>query len=115
MPNLRFDLEQEVRKFLQNEFDNGTRKKVYYDIDMPSVLGVSDTGENYNFEQDCLISDFLGLPSQFVNGRVVDLKDDLLNLLSGHAKVKCTNPTEFARRILEGVKHIRVDRFLAKI
>jgi hypothetical protein len=112
MTNLRFDLEQEVRSFLQNEIDFGTRKKLEFDPETLAVVEVSDTGKCYELVDPCSIEEFLSLASRLAGGRILDLGDDLLNALSGYARNKCTNPDAFARRTIKSLKHLCLQKFL---
>src|ERR1700733_14158843 len=112
MTNLRFDLEQEVRSFLQNEIDFGTRKKLEFDPETLAVVEVSDTGKCYELVDPCSIEEFLSLASRLAGGRILDLGDDLLNALSGYARNKCTNPDDFARRTITSLKHLCLQKFL---
>jgi hypothetical protein len=113
MTNLRLGLEQEVRNFLQNEIDFGTRKQVDFDPETLVVVDVSDTGKPYELAELGAIGDFLRLTSRLKDGRVYDLGHDLLTALRGYAQGKCLNPADFARQTVTSLSHLSLQKFLA--
>lgn len=113
MSRLRRILVDTIRTFIQNQLETGTRREIKYDPHSLIVVAVVDTGRAFDLDQKQYpMSVLLSCASDYQQGLVVTLRDELLAMLFAVVGGKRVDPQRFAKEVLDAVENIPVEKFL---
>jgi hypothetical protein len=105
MSQLRVKLDGEIRKFLRNQLESGTRKEITVDQQTLVPVAVRNTGQVFDKDQkNYPVSLLLSFPSKIWQGVPLTLEDDLLQVLTAFSTGNYADPKRFAKEVLDEIK-----------